>query len=224
MDLKKLKILVLDEHGFPIKEREVEALYNPAQVSFTKTAHWCLAKTATKDAGASQFTYGEPATLSLELFFDTYESGEDVQVHTRKIYHLTTIEKHSDLHRPPVCRLIWGEYSFDGFMWVLTNLTQTFTLFNHEGRPLRATVSCSFRQWRSDEVESLALNLRSPDVAKTRIVRRGETLSSIAAEMYSDPALWRPIAEANGIDNPRRLVPGRRLSIPVLAPKRGSRR
>lgn len=128
------------------------------------------------------------------------------------------------MHRPPVCRLVWGRYSFGDFLWVVTNLTQTFTLFKDDGIPVRATLSCSFRQWRSEEMEKRAINLQSPDVAKTRVVRRGETLSSIAGEEYTDPALWRPIAEANGIDNPRRLAPGTPLSIPVLASGSGSRR
>lgn len=222
MALAKLKILVLDEHGN--LKRRIPALYNPGQVSMSKTANWCSAPTAGKDTGTSQFTHGEPANLNLELFFDTYETGEDVQKYTRKVYELTTIEKHGDMHRPPICRLVWGRYSFGDFLWVVTNLNQTFTLFRNDGTPVRATLSCSFRQWRSEKMEKRAINLQSPDVAKTRVVRRGETLSSIAAEEYADPALWRPIAEANGIHNPRRLAPGTALTIPVLVAKSGLRR
>lgn len=214
MALAKLKILVLTDEV--TVQRRIHALYNPGQVVLSKSASWCSAPTAGKDTGTSQFTHGEPATLNLELFFDTYETGEDVQTHTRQIYHLTTIEKHGNLHRPPVCRLVWGLYTFSDFLWVVTSLTQTFTLFREDGTPVRATLSCSFRQWRSEEMEKRAMNLQSPDVAKTRVVRRGETLSSIAGEEYANPALWRPIAEANGIDNPRRLVPGTALAIPVL--------
>jgi nucleoid-associated protein YgaU len=47
-------------------------------------------------------------------------------------------------------------------------------------------------------------------------VRRGDTLSGIAAAEYGDPALWRPIARANGIVDPRHVEPGRELTIPVL--------
>jgi nucleoid-associated protein YgaU len=222
MALAKLKILVLADNA--VVTQEIHALYNPGQVSLTKAAGWCSPSVLGQDSGTSQFTHGEPATLSLELFFDTYESGEDVQTHTREVYSLTTVETHGHLHRPPVCRLVWGRYSFSDFLWVVTNLTQTFTLFKNDGTPVRATLSCSFRQWRSEQLEKRALNLQSPDVAKTRIVRLGETLSGIAAEEYANPALWRPIAEANGIDNPRRLKPGTALSIPVLASGSGSRR
>jgi nucleoid-associated protein YgaU len=220
--MDKLKILIETAPG--TFGKEVEVLYNPNKVTLTRTAQWKLWRTAVRDAPPSQFTHGEPATLTLELFFDTYESGEDVQNHTRKVYHLTTVEKHGNLHRPPLCKLSWGEYRFDDFQWVVTNLVQSFTLFKSNGTPVRATLTCTFRQWRSDELEAKFLNTSSPDVAKTRVVRRGETLSSIAAEEYDDPALWRPIAEANGIDNPRRLEPGRSLSIPVLTVGSAARR
>lgn len=221
MALAKLKILIETAPG--TFGKEVQVLYNPNKVTMTKAAKWSLVPAAERDSPTSQFTYGEPATLTMELFFDTYETGQDVQDYTREVFYLTTIEKHGDLHRPPLCRLAWGLYSFGDFQWVVTNLVQNFTLFRDNGIPVRATLNCTFRQWRSDEVEKKLLDTKSPDVAKTRIVQRGETLSSIAALEYNDPALWRPIAEANGIDNPRLLEPGRTLSIPVLDPATISR-
>lgn len=221
MALAKLKLLV--ETTASSLDKEVEVLFNPNKVTLTKTAKWGLVPTAERDAPTSQFTYGEPATLNLELFFDTYETGENVLDYTREIFYLATVEKHGELHRPPLCQLHWGVYSFEDFQWVLTSYTQNLSLFLSDGTPVRATVTCAFRQWRSDEVEEKILKKQSPDVAKTRVVRRGETLSSIAAEEYNDPALWRPIAQANGIDNPRKIAPGITLAIPVLDPASISR-
>jgi nucleoid-associated protein YgaU len=59
------------------------------------------------------------------------------------------------------------------------------------------------------------MNLRQTDPElTTRMVKRGDTLSNIAAEVYRDAALWRLIAEANSLDDPRALEIGRRLTIP----------
>jgi len=41
-------------------------------------------------------------------------------------------------------------------------------------------------------------------------------LSSIAYQFYENPALWRPIAIANGIDDPRQIAVGQQLLIPRL--------
>jgi hypothetical protein len=159
----------------------------------------------------------------MDLFFDTYEPGIDVRLHTQPIFHLTTVERHGQIHRPPVCQLSWGLFGVF-FQGVLQSVNQRFTLFLADGTPVRATVGCIFREWRSDREEERRLKKESVDVAKTRAVRRGDTLSSIAGEEYHDPTLWRPIAEANGIDNPSALRPGQVLTIPVLRPGRSVER
>ena len=58
---------------------------------------------------------------------------------------------------------------------------------------------------------------QSSDIAKMHVVKRGDTLSSIAAKEYLDPKLWRPIAIENGIDDPRVLIPGTLLLLPTLS-------
>ena len=49
-------------------------------------------------------------------------------------------------------------------------------------------------------------------------VKAGDKLPLIAAQVYGDPRLWRPIAEANGIANPLRFPGpqdlGRLLRVP----------
>ncbi|NTU80833.1 MAG: LysM peptidoglycan-binding domain-containing protein, partial [Chloroflexales bacterium] len=119
------------------------------------------------------------------------------------------------LHRPPICHLVWGALGifFEG---MLTNLTQTFTLFLPIGTPVRASLGCTFTEWVDPTIQAVRQNKMSPDVSKTRVVRRGDTLASIAAAVYNDPTLWRPIARANAIVNPLRLTPGQVLTIPVL--------
>jgi nucleoid-associated protein YgaU len=60
------------------------------------------------------------------------------------------------------------------------------------------------------------LNLQSPDRTHSHVLQSGETLSSIAADYYRRPGDWRAIAEANTIEDPRRLTPGTFLTVPPL--------
>jgi hypothetical protein len=46
------------------------------------------------------------------------------------------------------------------------------------------------------------------------VVKKGDTLQSIAAHVYGDANKWERIAEANKIKNPRKLKVGDRLKIP----------
>lgn len=204
------KLTILPELGLPII-----ALFNPQQVSISKSAHWRRVPVAESDVMRAQFTHGEPAVLTLDLLFDTYELGLDVRLLTGRVEELATVRGHGAIHRPPVCKLVWGAQGvfFEG---VLTSVTSTFTLFTPLGSPVRARLECEFTEWLSARREALLQHKQSPDVAKTRVVRRGDTLSGIAALEYDDPAQWRPIALANGIVDPRHLEPGRVLTIPVV--------
>ena len=101
------------------------------------------------------------------------------------------------------------------FIGVLASVNQHITLFMDDGTPVRATMDCTFREFDSDS-DTVRDELNSPDVDKRYVVRPGDTLTRIAAELYSDQSLWRVIADANGIDNPRRLTPGQVLLIPKL--------
>jgi nucleoid-associated protein YgaU len=217
MALAKLKIYT-EVQPDTYSTEGIAVLFNPAELKLDKSANWPKVATARRDTAHSAFTYGEPYSLSVDLFFDTYEQGEDVRQHTGEIVRLATVQ--GNLQRPPRCKMFWGENHFDDLQWALQSVSQRFTLFLPNGNPARATLGCSFQEWRSSKEEARTTKRSSPDVAKTRVVQRGETLSSIAAEEYSDPGLWRPIAELNAIHNPRRVAPGQVLAIPPLKPGR----
>lgn len=219
MGLEKLQIRV-EKSPKPLqfdRRNPIVALFNPNQISVKKAVNWSDQPASHRDVSESQHTYGEPATLSVDLFFDTYESGTDVTKYTYEIFHLSTIEKRGEKqHRPPICQLVWGKFGVF-FQGVLQSLDLKFNLFLEDGTPVRATASCIFKAWRSNEEDDRVERMESSDVAKSRTVRCGDTLSSIAGQEYLDPCLWRPIAAANRIHDPLALEPGLVLAIPTLS-------
>ena len=72
--------------------------------------------------------------------------------------------------------------------------------------------SCSPHRTLERKPPSLATIVREQNY----IVKQGENLSAIAARLYENPGLWRPIAIANGIADPRAIVVGQSLSVPSL--------
>jgi nucleoid-associated protein YgaU len=48
------------------------------------------------------------------------------------------------------------------------------------------------------------------------VIREGESISSIAAREYHDPAKWRVIAEANRIEDPENMRSGTIVELPPL--------
>ena len=212
--LQKLTISYLD--GATRTVQTVTVAYNPGQISRSRWVNWhrsdAVGGSTPIVAASQQFLGLEPETLSLELLFDTYERGTPVTAATGRIARLAEIDR--EFHTPPLCRLSWGTQS-EIFTGVLTSLDQRFTLFLSDGTPVRATLTCTFAEYQTSAVAK-SRELHSPDVVKTRTVRRGDTLASIAAQEYQDPSRWCDVATANGIANPRDLLPGVVLTIPKL--------
>lgn len=225
MRLEKLKITPQP----PSKLLEIKASFNPSNYSVSKSVQWPQQSYVfsrsydspqadrKKNAPGLTFGGGESRVLSLDLFFDTTEEINpfkiDVRNLTNKLVALTRIEPHQG--RPPVCVVDWGhspaghnsDFPFTG---VVSQLTQQFTLFRSDGTPVRANVSLSLVEYLDPEKD---LRITDPEFT-TWLVRRGDTLSNVAGELYGDPGQWRQIAVANNLDDPRTLTIGARLKVP----------
>jgi nucleoid-associated protein YgaU len=197
----------------------IEVLFNPNTYSISKTILWSGKTERNVNAPELTFSGGESRSLSLDFFFDTTEETDDakkdVRNLTNKIVKLTRIAR--DIKpdpRPPICTVSWGKQPPVGsdfpFTGVVTQLTQSFNLFLPDGRPVRANLTVKFTEFLDSKRGKLETD---PDFT-TRLIKRGDTLSSIAGEVYRDPTMWRVIAEANRLDDPRRVSVGLRLQIP----------
>ena len=232
MALAKLEITPLNKQGKPVDTKRFRVMFNPNTYSITKSVTWqsVFPSTSTGTSTGNQtdrkvnapmlsFGGGGSRQLTLELFYDVTEPVDgvpiaDVRQETNKIVKLTRIDP--ELESPPAVRITWGapppdhlDFPFDG---VVSQLTQRFTLFRANGQPVRANLNVTFMEFlyvTNDQRET------DPEFT-TRLVKRGDSLSSIAAEVYRDPMLWRLIAATNELDDPRHLPIGLRLSIPKL--------
>jgi nucleoid-associated protein YgaU len=225
MELKRLTILVESTGGTlqfagATSGDAIIAMFNPNKLTLSRSVQWQNQQAAKRDNPEMQDTGAEPATLTIDLLFDTYDTPEPEEskrsvkaVYADKLLHLTTVEQHGDKHRPPVCRLQWGDLGIF-FQGVLQQLETTFTMFTAAGTPVRATARCTFKEWLPNVTDLQKQNTQSADLAKVWVVKRGQSLPVIASLEYGDPRAWRIIAETNGIDNPLALVPGTRLMLP----------
>lgn len=201
--------------------------FNPTEFTLTKGAQFAELPIPGLDTPLVQFVNGAAETLTLELFFDSTESGTGtgavpVTTTVEPFYRLVKIDP--TLHAPPICRISWGEH-FPGvtsgaqapvpvFDCVVQSVARQFTLFSPDGVPLRATVTLTVREYKTLDEQLKELNLQSSDHTRVRVVAEGESLPLIAFEEYDDAAEWRLIAAHNRIRNPRRLTAGQVLELP----------
>jgi hypothetical protein len=211
--LAKAVIINLDN------QTEIPCRFNPNAYTYTKQNCWTESGGAGQNMSPLEFSRGTPATLQMQLFFDTYAARTDVrEKHTEAIWKLMLVDPalknpKSDKSRPPRVRFQWGKsWSFDA---VITSITQNFTLFLGDGTPVRATLDVTFQQSKDPE-DQPNTNPTSGGVGGERIwtVSAGDTLAWIAFKEYGDSTMWRLIADHNRLTNLRRLTPGMMLEIP----------
>jgi nucleoid-associated protein YgaU len=189
----------------------IPVMFNPPEYSLHKSNQFAEVTIPGLGSAPLQFVKGNVQTLSMELFFDTTDSGIDVRTFTELVVGLTAVN--AQTHAPPRLLFVWGSLVFP---CILESVTQRFDYFNAIGMPLRARLTVSLKG--SDLLESLlaSIPLESADRVKSWIVKTGDTLQGVAAAEYGDATQWRPIAQASNIDNPLILPPGTPLVIPTF--------
>jgi hypothetical protein len=216
MGLTKATITVLDKTLRPKEPKQTfTVFFNPEEYTVNKDINFASQGVPGLSGPLLQFVHGNMRTLEMELLFDTWDRTgtpkKDVRTLTDGIVKLMEIDP--ELHAPPVLLVSWASLSF---CCVLARVSQKFIMFDNDGQPVRARLTVTFNEFVDPEREAKKISRQTADFTKQHEVTAGETLPAIAARRYDDPTAWRPIALANGISDPRALVPGQLLRIPSL--------
>lgn len=203
----------------------LECLFNPKELNIEKSNHFAEVNIPGLESPIFQFVRGNARSVTVDLFFDTYEKREDVRTYTDMITGWEAgntlnnqspkkglMDIDSDLHAPPICLFVWGAFIFQ---CIIEKVSKKFTMFLSNGTPVRATLNVTLKEYREVEAQVKEINPQSSDLTKSWVVTQGDSLWAIAAKEYGSPEDWRLIAKKNNIENPRILNPGQRLIIPV---------
>ena len=218
-----------------VTNNKIYVLYNPASYVQERSTKYSEAPGLASNAPSIQFVHGTSETLEMELFFDSFSAAAevggtmgdkalfsansalpspmkmDVRKYTSKIYNLMIID--AKTHVPPLLKIEWSSLQFKGH---LVSCKQNFTKFSESGAPVRAMLSVVFKQYMEPSKVAEMRPNESPDTAKYRTVRQGDSLWGFAGKEYGLCASWRVIARANVIDNPRLLNTGDVIRLPAL--------
>lgn len=227
VQLKKATITALDDTG-AAKGDPITVLFNPTEYSYERTNTY--KGTAVPGLGTPllQFVNGESDQLSMELFLDDYTDPKgptslqqkEAEPLTKRLKALTKLlEIDRDLHAPPPVRFNWGPLEFTA---VIEKLGRKVTMFHPDGTPARATLSVSFKEYRTLRQQIEDPRRESADKSKRRVVVGREALWFIAAREYDDANEWVRIAEANDLDDPRDITPGDWLLLPPIENPNGT--
>lgn len=219
------------------------ARFNPDKLQLSKGSTWQTEKAPLSNIGKTTFGGGDPMRLSVDLFFDTTATGVDVRRYTSPLLELVMIPpdvvssmgstyqtmlasmpdeetKESlaksvyESYHPPKCKFLWGRFtSFEAYVEAVDT---TFTMFLQDGTPVRATVKVKLKQIEDTGLYPPQNPTTRSAARKTWVVHEGQRLDWIAYQEYGDPALWRYLAQANNLDDPKDLRPGQVLDLTLV--------
>jgi nucleoid-associated protein YgaU len=219
VQLKKATITVLDGAD---KGKVISVLFNPTEYSFERTNSYKATPVPGLGSPLLQFVNGEADQLTMDLFLDDYTDPKGPTSLLQKepnplgqrlidLSKLLLIDR--DLHAPPPVRFNWGPMEFQA---VIEKLGRKVTMFHPDGSPARATLSVTFKEYRTLRQQLDDPRRESADKTKRRVVIEGEQLWWIAAREYDDSDQWVLIAETNDLDDPREIEAGDWLMLPPL--------
>jgi nucleoid-associated protein YgaU len=212
------------DDGDPLT-RELRFMYNPAEFTTSKSATW--ARPAQRGAASTaqpEFQAANPQSVSMTIWFDAWDDPlADITGKIKTLFEWTKPTAPSIQNgaaRPPVLRFEWGTSTvlmdFRGF---LKQVDATYTLFEPNGKPIRAKCQLKLEEIPPEEPAQNPTS-GSRESRKGRVIADGDSFASVAYREYGDPTLWRALAVFNGIDDPLRLDPGTQILVPSIAEAR----
>ncbi|MEP6695774.1 MAG: LysM peptidoglycan-binding domain-containing protein [Pseudonocardiales bacterium] len=196
---------------------KLEFGFNPKEYTVAKSAEW--KRNATKGAKQSsvpEFVGPAARSITVEMFLDaTDKAGKDVVADIETLMAcLVPLPDSGPKALPPFVQFGWGK------LVILTayvkSVSAKITMFRPDGSPVRATCSLTLEEVPTKSGKPQNPTSGALHASSGHVVVAGDSLASLAYAEYGDPTLWRAIATANGIDDPLRLRPGRRLVLPAI--------
>ena len=217
--LEKATITVLEGAD---KGKVITVLFNPTEYSIDRSNAYKATPIPGLTSPILHFVNGEADQLSMELFLDDYTDPEGptslrqkekdpVAKRLKALAGLLNLDR--DLHAPSPVRFNWGPMEFKA---IVEKLGRKVTKFHPDGTPARATISISFKEYRTLGEQLREPRRESADKTKRRVVVGRDNLWSIAAREYDDPNEWIRIAIANDLDDPREIRAGDWLRLPPI--------
>lgn len=196
--------------------------FNPESLQYVITNN--LRNTGSGNS-SKQHVSESTGKLTMELIYDTTDTGEDVRLHTVKVAKF--MEPAGSEKTPPVVEFEWGLYTFAG---MVESYKENLDFFSADGVPMRATVNLTLSsqdqvfEGGSDERRANtggSLNGDNNVQTPTPGGDDGRGVTRVATQ-GGNPSAARDLAAQNGLENMRfpgtaRLDVGASVSLGAAA-------
>jgi nucleoid-associated protein YgaU len=194
--------------------------FNPTEYTLTANTSWKQTPAKGKKAPKSEYTGNLPMTLAFDVLFDDNwatakpDVGLGAYDMVMQLQFMTLPTDASvGKSKPSAPELLFRWGSQLPFKCHLKTATVKYLMFKEDGTPTRAIASLVLEEIE-DEPPRQNPTSGGPGGNRAHVVGEGDSLASIAFREYDDAALWRGLADLNGIEDPMGLRIGQRLIVP----------
>jgi nucleoid-associated protein YgaU len=190
--------------------------FNPKELQIQQQTEWEQkpAKGA-KKASPPEWKGAKPKAFSVEMLLDNTEPRIKVDLEgiVKKLFDAVIQDPNTSGKNKsaPFVKFGWGTQK--PILAIVKQVQVKYTLFTAEGTPLRALCTVQMEEYPRANGPTNPSSGGDP-ARRAHTILQGESLPGIAYREYGTPGLWRALADVNGIDDPMRLQPGRRLLVP----------
>jgi hypothetical protein len=153
----------------------------------------------------------DPYTMDVPVLFDGWMDDNSQE---NEISVLNQMQMGGDLKEPPTVT-IEGAVPVKGIRWVISGIDWGDQVIYDDNSRYRQDAVVHLTQYNpEDRLKTFGGgNLQTPRI---HVVRKGETLRSIANQYYKDANKWKIIAAANNIRDPKSIkkMVGKSIRIP----------
>lgn len=221
--LSKLTIRGYTDREMKQPVGSVVAMYNPDSLRQSYRTEYSPDEFCSSDTQSSSYRSSSPGSLNLELILDARMPGNirPLDIQLTELHELCyAVDPASS--EPHFLAVSWGKLSMGGaagstFTGRSTDFSVSYTLFDRDGTPLRASISLSLIADASLVLQNAKQSLQSPPVAVIS-VPDASTLPLIAAQsgaLLKGGMDYLTLADSNDLDSLNAIEPGQTLTAPA---------
>ncbi len=218
-NLVKLKVLGFKDPACTgAAKATISAFINPSAYQRSLTVDYNPDQVLGSSASTQGFKGIGQSDLNLSFFVDgtgvvKLPSGfTDVDAYIAKFTNIVSGYQ-GEMHRPYYLMIIWGSLKFTG---VCSKIDVKYSLFNPDGKALRATIDITLTQSKDYKTKTKEAANSSPDLTHLRTVTAGDTLPLMSYRIYGDSSHYLKVARANGLSSFQDIKPGDQIYFPPI--------
>lgn len=204
--LARLTISAWKDREGKIPVGSMSVMYNPESIQLDYQTRYRTEDTINKSSQSNRYVISEPVGLNLSLLFDSQMPGNTTPVENQLAMLKSLCAVDAATESPCFLRVTWGKMRWENKGWFAgraSDLSVTYTLFDRDATPLRATVRLGLVADESFVIQQTEKNQKAPTSALIGVsdLASLSQLAISAGSTLSGSVDYLSLAWENDLDN-----------------------